>query len=475
MKHLSTLETQYKTQIDAINKAKAEGDKCFAQDETRLNEFERDIKRQYDTNILTLTTNTERVLDEVIKSYHSQFVRGGSNWRGLYISLPMIKQDMLQSVSDKDLLDAIGNYGFSKGDSFVRMKNQIIADYAKGPLKILADGRKSSSDARNKLSLEKTKFNSDIEKKLKEANEYYQRTKRELRQRILACENIEQSLKEMHLGTRTDVRMPENSCPWVPASMGFKERKGGSYFVYGGVNVHPKVVHVPANTPAGQALLNSAFNNPTKTSTYSAQQIGTLANQYAKINVQREADNARVFAQKQAEARKTSAPPPADQPTGGGSGGMPGGGYSGGPPDRGGSSNDAHNAANALRMRTELTLKQNGILDSSGRLTPEAVAAAKPAMKPETVLSNHSVVAELTKDGSDIKDWSKFTTTSVEMSTGKKIEVHFYQNLKTGEVNYTHIDYKVKGTVPLFYGRPEQEPKSAPFSDKPLSPRWHRR
>lgn len=80
-------------------------------------------------------------------------------------------------------------------------------------------------------------------------------------------------------------------------------------------------------------------------------------------------------------------------------------------------------------------------------------------MKPEDVLQNPSVVQELTKDGSSINDWGKFTTTvPVSMPTGQPIQVHFYRNIVTGEVNYTHQDFKIKEEVGLFYGRPTPDP-----------------
>ncbi len=126
-----------------------------------------------------------------------------------------------------------------------------------------------------------------------------------------------------------------------------------------------------------------------------------------------------------------------------------------------GISPQAHSAANALRLRAELALKEANILDSNGRLTKAALASSAPAIAQGSVISNPSVVQELTKDGSSIKDWSKFSTNSVHMSTGKSIQVHFYRNVLTGEVNYTHKDFKIKDPVPL-WGRPKQEYKVKP-------------
>jgi hypothetical protein len=122
----------------------------------------------------------------------------------------------------------------------------------------------------------------------------------------------------------------------------------------------------------------------------------------------------------------------------------------------------AHNAADALRQRTVLRLREGNILDSHGKLTSFAIDESKHAMNPNAVLKNLSVVRELTKDGSHITDWQKMTTPSVEMHTGQRIQVHYYRNKVTGEINYTHQDFKVKGTVDLYPRRPTPEPMIQP-------------
>ncbi|MDF2868186.1 MAG: Hemolysin [Gammaproteobacteria bacterium] len=118
----------------------------------------------------------------------------------------------------------------------------------------------------------------------------------------------------------------------------------------------------------------------------------------------------------------------------------------------------AHNAADALRLKTELVLRQAGILDEGGKLTGEAIMASRRALREGEILKNPSVVKELTKNGSNIADWEKLTTQSVEMSSGQRIQVHFYKNRITGEVNYTHPDFKVKNPVNLFPSNPGKEP-----------------
>ncbi len=122
----------------------------------------------------------------------------------------------------------------------------------------------------------------------------------------------------------------------------------------------------------------------------------------------------------------------------------------------------AHNAADALRLKTTLSLQEAGILDETGKLTDVAVETSRPAMRRGSVLENFSVVDALTKDGSNIIDWEKLTTQSVEMPTGQRIQVHFYRNKFTGEVNYTHPDFKVKNTVDLFPNVAEPEPTVTP-------------
>ncbi|MBC2348258.1 hypothetical protein HBP57_04240, partial [Listeria welshimeri] len=59
-------------------------------------------------------------------------------------------------------------------------------------------------------------------------------------------------------------------------------------------------------------------------------------------------------------------------------------------------------------------------------------------------LKDSKVVSELTKDGSSISDWSKMESTySYETSMGKG-KIHYYQNLKTGEINFYDVKMKVK-------------------------------
>ena len=136
-------------------------------------------------------------------------------------------------------------------------------------------------------------------------------------------------------------------------------------------------------------------------------------------------------------------------------------------PGRTGSSNTgggsgSANFNNALMLKTEYAFQQAGILDQSGKLTPKALEYIndRKNLKIEGVnLKNTEVIARLTKDGSSLNDWGKYTTGKTTLSTGNMAEIHFYYNNKTGEV-VRYIDFKVKGgyASPFYY-----DPKSGKY------------
>lgn len=100
----------------------------------------------------------------------------------------------------------------------------------------------------------------------------------------------------------------------------------------------------------------------------------------------------------------------------------------------------------ALKLRTELAFKQAGILTNDSKLTQKAIQNSLPIdLKDE--LRNQTVISILTKDGSKISDWKKFTTKSVRMPNGQSMQIHYYKNVKTGKIDYKTQDYKVKGEV----------------------------
>ncbi len=59
------------------------------------------------------------------------------------------------------------------------------------------------------------------------------------------------------------------------------------------------------------------------------------------------------------------------------------------------------------------------------------------------------MVRILTRDGSKITDWQKFTTGSVKLNTKQSVQVHFYKNSATGKVDYLTKDFKVKGEIQI--------------------------
>ncbi|MBW0451051.1 hypothetical protein [Paraburkholderia phenoliruptrix] len=101
----------------------------------------------------------------------------------------------------------------------------------------------------------------------------------------------------------------------------------------------------------------------------------------------------------------------------------------------------------ATQLRTQLSFQQAGILDSSGRLTQQAVQNSDPIALAGGKINNPAVVRELTSDGSNIADWGKFTTQSVTMPNGQSMQIHYYMNSVTGKIDYVTSDFKVKGVV----------------------------
>ncbi|WP_010299811.1 hypothetical protein [Candidatus Odyssella thessalonicensis] len=111
--------------------------------------------------------------------------------------------------------------------------------------------------------------------------------------------------------------------------------------------------------------------------------------------------------------------------------------------DRGG----AKNMTDALRHKVVLRLQEGGILTSDGRLTEQAIKEAKLIDLRDVEIKNTEVVKVLTQDGSLIKDWKKFTTNTVTLQSGQRVQVHFYMNVKTGKIDYQTRDFKVKGMI----------------------------
>ena len=101
----------------------------------------------------------------------------------------------------------------------------------------------------------------------------------------------------------------------------------------------------------------------------------------------------------------------------------------------------ASSLVSGYALPTQMAFREAGILAEDGTLTQSAIADAQELMS-GTALRNQNVVAELTKDGSKIADWAKFSTKSVTDPNGVKAQIHFYMNRVTRAVNYMK-DYKM--------------------------------
>jgi len=100
----------------------------------------------------------------------------------------------------------------------------------------------------------------------------------------------------------------------------------------------------------------------------------------------------------------------------------------------------ANSAANGVRLRTQLAFEEAGMLNSEGRLTAQALDSSIDIV-PGSQLVNSRVIAGLTRNGTRIEDWAKFTTRSVNIN-GRGHQIHFYRHGPTGTVNY-NIEFKV--------------------------------
>ena len=96
-----------------------------------------------------------------------------------------------------------------------------------------------------------------------------------------------------------------------------------------------------------------------------------------------------------------------------------------------------NNVANHERYKNDLKLQErSSYFNEDGTLTQETLSQGKVIIKGKD-LGSEDVIETLTSDGSRIDDWNKMS-----VKIGKE-EVHYYQNSKTGNVNYGK-DYKTK-------------------------------
>jgi RHS repeat-associated protein len=114
----------------------------------------------------------------------------------------------------------------------------------------------------------------------------------------------------------------------------------------------------------------------------------------------------------------------------------------------------ANNVNNAVRLKVQLALEEQGILTKGGKgLTEKAIREAREITLAGDRITNPEVVKELTKIGGPIEQWGKFSTTTINLSTGQRIQVHFYMNKVTGQISYKPwYDFKVKGKIYLEKG-----------------------
>lgn len=115
------------------------------------------------------------------------------------------------------------------------------------------------------------------------------------------------------------------------------------------------------------------------------------------------------------------------------------------------SDGSAHPPLQGTYLNYKLGLQEAGTLDLNGDLTQNAIQNADVVI-PGQNLTNPAVISELTKDGSSMSDWAKMST-DVTLPSGQRVQVHFYENIVTGEVN-TAIDFKISdvkgiGDIPL--------------------------
>ncbi len=108
---------------------------------------------------------------------------------------------------------------------------------------------------------------------------------------------------------------------------------------------------------------------------------------------------------------------------------------------------DAPLPVNATRLNVKLAFEEANILTRDGAsLTKEAISLSREIPLSGGKITKSTVVKELTSNGSSIDDWGKFTTQTINLSSGQKSQIHFYKNKVTNEVNL-NVDFKVKGLI----------------------------
>ncbi|MGH8437404.1 MAG: RHS repeat-associated core domain-containing protein, partial [Pseudomonas sp.] len=101
----------------------------------------------------------------------------------------------------------------------------------------------------------------------------------------------------------------------------------------------------------------------------------------------------------------------------------------------------ARSAVAGTRLNAALRFEEaTSVFARGGGLHPDVVRNATRIIE-GTDLRNPAVIAELSRGGTNIADWGKYTTQTFKSPAGD-FQVHFYYNRATGALN-TAIDYKV--------------------------------
>ena len=82
----------------------------------------------------------------------------------------------------------------------------------------------------------------------------------------------------------------------------------------------------------------------------------------------------------------------------------------------------------------------SSVFTKSGTLKPEVIKNSEEII-PGSKLNNPDVIKALTSDGSSINDWAKMSTQTFKSPSGD-FQVHFYQNIKTGQVSTYEMKVK---------------------------------
>ncbi len=94
-----------------------------------------------------------------------------------------------------------------------------------------------------------------------------------------------------------------------------------------------------------------------------------------------------------------------------------------------------------MRLKQSLRLAEaSSVFTKAGGLHPEVIAGSRVII-PGQRLGNPDLIKHLTRDGSSIADWAKYSTGQFVRPGGGHFEVHFYMNSVTKAIDYGY-DFK---------------------------------